>query len=341
MIFSQNSNNCETAQRLLWLDSLKGILILLVILGHSIQCVLLEDCDNSHVWNAIYSFHMAAFVALSGWISYNTKPINFGKSVIRRFNQLLVPYLLWSFIRCFVSFEHTTISFINIILRPESYFWFLWVLFWICVLFSFCRLLSSCLRIDEMYPILFSCALLFCLMLLFNIRVFGFQLIAYYFIFYTIGYAIRRFSLFNCNNFILIALIIIWSFLAWSWKMHSLPSWVPSINHIPVIILQYLYRGLTALIAIIILLNLSPRWLNKNNKMNTIFSKLGFTSLGIYVVHIFLIDFLYRSFLLFNPTINSTIVIILIFSTALVLSVFLVKLLLKNKYSARLLLGKI
>ena len=58
-------------ERLIWADSLKGWLILLVILGHAIQSTLGANCDNSHLWNLIYSFHMPAFMAVSGWLTFS------------------------------------------------------------------------------------------------------------------------------------------------------------------------------------------------------------------------------------------------------------------------------
>lgn len=58
------------AKRLIWADSLRGILIVLVVLGHAIQAQLGDGCFTNHVWNYIYSFHMAAFMAVSGWLSY-------------------------------------------------------------------------------------------------------------------------------------------------------------------------------------------------------------------------------------------------------------------------------
>ena len=56
--------------RLNWADSLKGFLILLVILGHSIQYTLGNSCYSNHLWNIIYSFHMPAFMAISGFLAY-------------------------------------------------------------------------------------------------------------------------------------------------------------------------------------------------------------------------------------------------------------------------------
>lgn len=56
--------------RLIWADSLKGWLMILVILGHAIQAVLKEECYQSHLWNLIYSFHMPSFMAISGWLAF-------------------------------------------------------------------------------------------------------------------------------------------------------------------------------------------------------------------------------------------------------------------------------
>jgi fucose 4-O-acetylase-like acetyltransferase len=57
-------------ERLIWADSLKGWLMILVIVGHVIQGVLSDSFASNHVWNLIYSFHMPAFMAVSGWLSF-------------------------------------------------------------------------------------------------------------------------------------------------------------------------------------------------------------------------------------------------------------------------------
>ena len=54
-------------ERLLGADSLKGILILLTVLGHAIQGVYTENVESNSLWNVIYSFHMPAFFAISGY----------------------------------------------------------------------------------------------------------------------------------------------------------------------------------------------------------------------------------------------------------------------------------
>ena len=59
-----------TIKRLIWADSLKGWLIMLVVLGHAIQGAMGTACDTNHLWNMIYSFHMPGFMAVSGFLTF-------------------------------------------------------------------------------------------------------------------------------------------------------------------------------------------------------------------------------------------------------------------------------
>lgn len=53
-------------KRDLTIDTLKGFLIILVILGHLIGSL---DRSNNVIWNFIYTFHMPLFVLVSGYLS--------------------------------------------------------------------------------------------------------------------------------------------------------------------------------------------------------------------------------------------------------------------------------
>lgn len=69
-------------ERLIWLDSLKGWLILIVVFGHAIQyCLPDVACENNYCWNLIYSFHMPAFIAASGFVNYRLTPPPEGRSL--------------------------------------------------------------------------------------------------------------------------------------------------------------------------------------------------------------------------------------------------------------------
>ena len=72
-------------QRQVWADALKGWLMVLVVLGHAIQGVMHEGCFHNHLWNVIYSFHMPAFMAVSGYFAYSA--INPIGGVSRRYTE--------------------------------------------------------------------------------------------------------------------------------------------------------------------------------------------------------------------------------------------------------------
>lgn len=76
--------------RLLHLDSIKGVLIVLVIIGHAIQFCM-PDCEQNFCFRFIYSFHMPLFFFVSGYLAnrgcYNSSVIG------KRVYQLLIPLL--------------------------------------------------------------------------------------------------------------------------------------------------------------------------------------------------------------------------------------------------------
>lgn len=342
-------------QRLIWADSLKGWLILLVILGHAIQNTLGADCDSNHVWNLIYSFHMPAFMAVSGWLTFRgvnalkSQNHNLGgylNTCKRRSYQLVAPYVIWSFIQFIFRGGYTIQRFTNIVLQPDTYFWFLWVLFWICVIFNLAQLVASKLKVNEMVLILGTCLLLFGVMVVLEIRVLGFQFLAYYFLFYTLGYCLHKYEDTALMKglkkpCVMIALTLLWMSLAWGWTMHGLPSWVPAIPQVPTSLLQYAYRGFTALVAIVVLIGAAPMLLNGTGKINKAVCTLGVVSLGLYVVHLSLMGYIVDGIQTIMPTICTWACVATAFVVALAASYLVVWLLNQNKHTARIFLGKI
>lgn len=93
-----------------------------------------------------------------------------------------------------LSGDYSIDHLIKIVIRPDAYFWFLWVLLWICVIFNLAQLVASKLKVNEMVLILGTCLLLFGVMVVMEIRVLGFQFLAYYFLFYTLGYCLPKYE---------------------------------------------------------------------------------------------------------------------------------------------------
>lgn len=70
-------------KRIEWVDIFKGIAILLVVIGHS----------NSPINGYIYSFHMAAFLFISGFLcSYKNKDIL--EYSLKKIYTLIIPFVL-------------------------------------------------------------------------------------------------------------------------------------------------------------------------------------------------------------------------------------------------------
>lgn len=90
-----NSKNDITAiadpfvdrKRYIWIDCVKGVLIILVVLGHMIS--------NKTIGNFVYSFHVPAFFVLSGYLLKCKNNASFSKQQMKKY---IIPYLSFSII---------------------------------------------------------------------------------------------------------------------------------------------------------------------------------------------------------------------------------------------------
>ena len=338
-------------KRIIWADALKGWLMILVIIGHAIQSVLGGICEQTHLWNMIYSFHMPAFIAVSGYLSYRPDAKmgggNFVSYVKRRFQQLMIPYFIWSLILYFNPYRHSPKVLSDIIFAPAYYFWFLWALFFICVLFKASQIIAAKVSKDELLVILPLCMVLTGAMVILDLRIFGFQYISYYMMFYTLGYIIHRFRFFKIRNaYMLILLTLIWMFMAFNWSMHTLPEWI-IVPYMPTSLMLYVYRTICATLAILVLLNLSALSSDKKsegdnqNQVCSFITNLGRLSLGVYVVHLTIIFDMPYALSLVSISVGGWLGIAIIAIMALFISWLIVQVLTKNRFTNRLLLGKV
>lgn len=258
----------------------------------------------------------------------------------RRFRQLIVPFFFWSIILQLVGGNIDIKQFGLYLFFPDKSFWFLWVLFFINVIFMSGSYLAEKIMVRQEWMIVAICLLLVTTMVLFEVRVFGYQFIAYYFLFYSLGYFFHKHEdcLFVKNDCALILLGVCWAVMAWFWNMHELPSFMKGLS-LPETITQYAYRFITAAIAVYLLLVLSPCILNSPKQWNHPLVKLGNISLGIYVVHTI---FLGRFVVLFKGTgLVDDAIIATTFIATLAVTWIVVWMLSKWKVTATWLLGKI
>lgn len=91
-------------KRLLQIDTIKGVAILLVVMGHVLSWMfndfheILEEPSPSHLWLFIYKFHMPLFIFISGLLTYKEGVRytmgSFFNYILRKIRLLLIPYLI-------------------------------------------------------------------------------------------------------------------------------------------------------------------------------------------------------------------------------------------------------
>lgn len=230
-------------------------------------------------------------------------------------------------------------SIIDYILYPDKGLWFLWVLFVISVIFVIGDLLSEKTKVKQEIVILTICIVLAITMVMFELRVFSFQFIAYYFIFYVVGYYLHKYYDFvKSVNWVLIAILaVLWGVLAWFWQMKEVPSFLQAFQ-LPGALALYVYRFVTALVAIFVLFAVTPKTLNDKKRLNLHLGKLGVVSLGMYTSHVIFIKGIVGFYV--NIILSNELVILMTFISASLVSYFLVWLLSKWRVTSCLLLGK-
>lgn len=164
--------------RLCWIDNLRALLILLVVLGHIIQFTHPAYGDTLP-FQYIYSFHMPLFVFVSGFVSGVYR-----RGVKKRFFQLIIPFLVFA---VFLAIEKGDIGeCVELIVYPEKSLWFLWALFFIILFHQIGIMFSKKLRVIEIVVQAF----MWCVLLSAGskLTLFGVPIVAKFFFYYCLAY---------------------------------------------------------------------------------------------------------------------------------------------------------
>lgn len=130
-------------QRIAWIDELKALAIILVVMGHVLISRFLPQFS---VWHeAIYSFHMPLFMFLSGLFAFKaTEAVDRGiirEYVVNKARQLLLPALVGGGgILCLFHRENFITQYL---LRGGAYYWYLITLFEFLIVFMMARCISK------------------------------------------------------------------------------------------------------------------------------------------------------------------------------------------------------
>lgn len=175
-----------------YIDFLKGVAIIMMLWGHTIQYLTPESMDffDNSLYKIIYSFHMPVLMVISGYLySFSVAKYDFVTLIHKKVSGLLWPLAVWSVLNYYI-----TTGVFNILLgRPIALFngewlynlsslWFIWSVF------SASVAVALLYRITNIWMRIIGFVLSFILVALFPNAVLN----LYMYPFFLIGFAIPK-----------------------------------------------------------------------------------------------------------------------------------------------------
>jgi Fucose 4-O-acetylase and related acetyltransferases len=273
-------------ERNIYIDYLKGLLIILVVLGHAIQYIGYGNADawNNYLYQLIYMFHMPLFIALSGYLAF----FSIQKHPITVFlkNKLLyiaVPMLVWCFFMAQVYFfcknDLNILAFLKEFgLQLDISHWFLKAI----IVYSLFVCFLTRFRWDTWFLVVSII-----LITLFPFRVhFNLDLIISFYPFFVIGYLLGNVNMAKCYQWCIryiipIVFVSVVCFFLWNKETYAYntPSnW----NCMPIVLLR-LGGGVSVSILFMLVSYFLFQKITSQKCIHTL-TMVGQNSLGIYLM---------------------------------------------------------
>lgn len=330
-------------------DKIRGIAILLVVLGHSIQNAYGEKCFNVSIFNIIYSFHMPLFMFISGFVTYKRDRELDLEWLKKRFWGLVLPFITWILLPFMFNREWQGGLFTyckNIFFHPDYAYWFLWALFLLCLVNFFSNIISK--RLNVSHGEIITIVMLIIIRIL-NPRVLGIPFLFRYSIFYFGGYYINKYR-YCIRKYIIVSSWIcgiVWIFTVRYWRFLGDYPFILSLKKIVTLIVsdgsllyKLLYKGSLYIYNLIIpfggialifaIVYLADKLIN-NSYFEHALTYLGRHTLEIYILHGYFLGIISFNDAICQVGIN--------FIIALCITLFIILCFQKNKASL-LLFGK-
>jgi len=292
------------------IEVVKGFAIILVVMGHVIQCSLQpggHDFFEQPLFRIIYMFHMPLFVFISGYLmAASLRRRSAVEVFLNKYRSLLVPFIVWGSLGMltligldllFVKSSPAGFSWQAwadklIINSPVWFVWFIWMLF-----LSACLLLVSVEL--EKYCGLAAYGIIYMLLFLFPWnQVGGIYYLQFFYFFYLAGYFTHRSGIpigEGFGNSLIVPLAgIIFFCCAVVWVKTDfiyVNKMVLSNGHLPEEVVRLVYRFISGLTGIILVCQLGAFFVAKKPGLWLAF--IGGFSLDIYLIQRYLLEGVY------------------------------------------------
>lgn len=335
------------------IDYLRGIAILLVVLGHTISGIVV-DYENSILYNIIWTLQMPIFFVISGYINkYSRKNENIKqlcKNITRKTCSYIIPYIIFTFvIRGFLLKENKFFDIKYLIYHMDSGYWFLFVLWIIAVLFIIASFITNKIYSKNVYVNMIIKILVYIILLIpflilgysFGLNFLCIKLILYYSLFYLLGYFISTFDnlifkLKNKHNTVFNILFALFIFI----YVYLINTYNFYINNdgFNEIIMRIIASTLGVLILANLIVSISDTTMQ--NKFSKIIIWIGNNTLEIYLMHYcFLNQFKLNESLKLNSLFGFLAITINYLAT-LIITLLIIKIIKTNKVLNKILFFK-
>lgn len=196
----------KTENRNQFVDIMRGIAMLLVVLGHTMtECTV--DSQKSFIFNIIWSLQMPLFILISGYVTKYSRPISNSKGlwkyVKRRTVAYMLPWAVWSFlVRGIIFGEDDFLNVKHLLWNMDSGYWFLATIWTISMIFGIASFVAERLSKENLLKrqivllgfYLVGMILLVGIGAILGLSFFAIKLTLYYMPFYYAGFLYGQFD---------------------------------------------------------------------------------------------------------------------------------------------------
>jgi len=285
---------------------------------------------------------MPLFFFISGFLNYKENPTIL--ILKRRFFSLLIPFFSWfivsSIFKGNINFGHL----VDVIMKPDNGgLWFLWVLFFCIAIMHFISFIGIKSKIKQEYLVLGMCLLLTLSFLASKTKIFGFNFISWYFLFYSIGFYYKKYEsdFAKSLNKLLLFVFVFFPLSGYFWMRKDPPTFYAYLDLGT--LFPFFYKFIVALFGIIFFIGFFKKFASLNEKTDYLyFNRLGEMTLGIYAIHLFILNWIIKISKNYIVSVDSNyfLFVVIVFALLLMSSVVIVKILSLNRYSSKVFLGK-
>jgi len=301
-----------TIKRNEFLDILKGIAIILVVVGHCIQYgsgynyMTNSLYFSNFAFKLIYSFHMPLFMLISGYLFYySIKKYSFKSNLINRLKTTIVPIVSYTLI-CYIlnkSLDFDVEIFLN---NMFSNLWYLWAVFWCSVIVLIVE------RVRKIKNIIY---VLIYFIMFFVPNIYNFHLYCFMYVFFILGFLFNKYNLkqyfkYRLRSVSIISIIIfIILFVFYDINSYIYVSGYNIMNENGFTqIFINIYRSIIGLFGSVFLISTTKMILLKTNLKFKILSYIGKNSLAIYIISSLIFVYLFPRFNVYIDNLNYIII---------------------------------